>query len=148
GAAKINAQNASFDATLEFLDGTFRSVRGQQPEFDSKVKVALEASNQIDIVTPYLKPQDDIRLFPITLSVRIAKSVMSQEGNISFRGQSVNLSQLIVSPTFIVNIPPGKGEHKNPDNPNSTDPARETGPDWSHDGQEAIFYDCTNPAGW
>ena len=106
----------------------------------------MNQSRAIEVTTPYVKINNETRAFPLRFSFSLIEPALSQEGKISFTGSNILLEELTINPVFRLDIPQGRGEHSDPDNPNSTD--GDKGPDWTKVCQEAVFYDCPNPVGW
>lgn len=145
GTTSITAENTKFDCGFTFSEGVLTSIKGSRPIFNSKVKFELYQGSPVDILTPYYEVDDRTKVYPLKLSLNLIDMVVSSESNVSFDGQSIYINELTIDPKFNLSVLQGKGQHKDPNDPNSAN--GNEGPDEFHTWQEAVFYDCPDPLG-
>jgi hypothetical protein len=147
GTAVLQAMNLTQTVHFDMYSLAVNRPVGKGTTVTGKVKGSIDPGLSLTVTSDpifHTPDHDNQRIYPITASFTIPAVIPIPEANVSFANGRLNLSvpdggPIVLTPAINVTIPPGRGEHQQPDDRDDTADGTH-GPDEDHHRQE-VFTD-------
>jgi hypothetical protein len=139
GTLEATAGGTALTMRMELDDMALTRPAGGDAQLEARVRAVVQPGFVIDAVTPWGGVVEDVSLYPVHLTTRIASATPTTEGRLKVVRGDVTLDSLVLTPTITLTIPAGSGEHPEFDNPNSANGTH--GPDEFRGWQELMVVD-------
>lgn len=139
GTLEATAGGTDLTVRLELDQISLDRPSGGVARFDARVRGEVQPGFAIDYTSTWEGVREDVSLYPVRLTARIPVATRTSEGRLQAVGSQVSLDSLVLTPSLAMDIPGGRGEHPEFDDPHSADGTH--GPDEFRGWQELLVID-------